>query len=196
MVSKMIKVYMVAFVIVMALILFVDAPETNADTDTTENETQDMCVITIEETRQINNIEPEPIAIADNLEIYMPAKEPEWGFDFDYICRVVAAESRGEPFEGQVAVARCIWNTAISRGISPEEVVEMPNRYADPVASSLVTESVREACMYAFLGMKLPTEEPIEYFYSTANGFVSNWHENALEHVITIGNHKFFKVVS
>lgn len=120
----------------------------------------------------------------------VPAKEPEWGFDFDYICRVVAAESRGEPYEGQVAVARCIWNTAINKSLTMEQVVEMPNRYADPVASELVTESVRDACRDAFLGTNLPTEESIEYFYS---GNWSSWHENALDYVMTIGGHKFFK---
>ena len=121
------------------------------------------------------------------------AKEPEWGFDFEYICRVVAAESRGEPYEGQVAVARCIWNSANAKMMTMEEIVKLPNRYTDPVPSDLVTESVRNACVDAFLGMNLPTEEPIEYFYSIANGGYSAWHENALEHVITIGNHKFFK---
>lgn len=126
-------------------------------------------------------------------EILQEATEPEWGFDFEYIARVVAAESRGEPFEGQVAVARCIWNSANAKCTTPEAIVEMPNRYADPVSSDLVTDSVREACTYAFLGMELPTEENIEYFYSTANGFYSKWHEENLEHVITIGNHKFFK---
>ena len=74
-----------------------------------------------------------------------------------------------------------------------EEVVELPNRYTDPVPSELVTESVREACMDAFLGMNLPTEEPIEYFYSIANGGYSPWHEENLAYVMTIGNHKFYK---
>ena len=119
-----------------------------------------------------------------------PASEPEWGFDFDYICRVVAAESRGEPYEGQVAVARCIWNTAIYKGITMEQVVNMSNRYADPVSIDLVTDELRDACRDAFLGINLPTEEPIEYFYS---GDWSQWHESALEYVMTIGGHKFFK---
>ena len=119
-----------------------------------------------------------------------PASEPEWGFDFDYICRVVAAESRGEPYEGQVAVARCIWNTAIHKGITMEQVVNMPNRYANPVSIDLVTDELRDACRDAFLGINLPTEEPIEYFYS---GDWSQWHESALEYVMTIGGHKFFK---
>lgn len=139
--------------------------------------------------------EKEIIVLAEPKSYNMEALEPEWGFDFDYICRVVAAESRGEPFEGQVAVARCIWNTAVDKCITMEEVVEMPNRYADPVAPELVTESVRDACTYAFCGIELPTEEPIEYFYSTKNGFYSKWHEENLEHVITIGNHKFFKAI-
>ena len=101
-----------------------------------------------------------------------------------------------EPYEGQVAVAQCIWNTAITRGITPFDVVTLPKRYADPVSENLVTESVRTACKNAFLGIDSVTEEPIEYFYSTENGFVSKWHENALEHVITIGVHKFFKEVN
>lgn len=139
--------------------------------------------------------EPKVIVIPDIPEeiANKEAQMPEWGFDFEYICRVVAAESRGEPYDGQVAVARCIWNSAAIKGMTMEEIVELPNRYTDPVPSNLVTESVRDACMYAFLGMDLPTEEPIEYFYSTANGGYSEWHENNLVHVITIGNHKFFK---
>lgn len=124
-----------------------------------------------------------------------PASEPEWAFDFDYVCRVVAAESRGEPYEGQVAVARCVWNTSLKTSLTPEEVVKQVNpdgtrQYTTPVSIDLVTESVRSACRDAFLGNNLPTEEPIEYFYS---GDWSNWHESALEYVMTIGGHKFFK---
>ena len=126
-------------------------------------------------------------------EIFQEAREPEWGFDFEYIARVVAAESRGEPFEGQIAVARCIWNSAEAKMTTLEEIVEIPNRYAKPVSADLVTESVRTACTYAFLGMELPTEENIEYFYSTKDGFYSEFHEENLEYVMTIGNHKFFK---
>ena len=131
--------------------------------------------------------------ISLDSEIVQEASEPEWAFDFDYIARVVAAESRGEPFEGQVAVARCIWNSAEAKTKTLEEIVDMPNRYAAPVNADLVTESVREACVCAFLGVDLPTEENIEYFYSTTNGFYSKWHEENLEYVMTIGNHKFFK---
>lgn len=139
----------------------------------------------------IVEVEKEPVV--EETVVHQEAKEPEWGFDFDYVCRVVAAESRGESYEGQVAVAQCIWNTALSRGLTPVEVVDIPNRYTDPVNEDLVTESVVDACRNAFLGTDTVTEEKIEYFYSTAGGFYSEWHENSLEHVITIGNHKFFK---
>ena len=70
-----------------------------------------------------------------NLSLYECTKEaqlPEFGYDFDYVVGVVAAESRGEPYEGQVAVAQCILETSEKRMMTPEEVVKMKNRYASP----------------------------------------------------------------
>lgn len=114
-------------------------------------------------------------------------------YDYDYVLRVVAAESRGEPIEGQMGVAQCIRETSKATGMSPERVVKQPNQYADPVSMSAVTDSVREACERVFINGESVTDEPIRYFYSTRGGFVSNWHENSLTYVMTIGNHKFFK---
>lgn len=140
-------------------------------------------VIEVEET--VDEIEEEVV--------HQEAKEPEWGFDFEYVCRVVAAESRGEPYEGQVAVAQCILNTSLATGMNPDKVVKQKYQYAKPVSKKLVTESVIEACRNVFLGYASVTDEPIRYFYSTKDGFVSGWHERNLVHVMTIGNHKFFK---
>lgn len=185
--NKMARIFSVVLIIIYIIIAYVVC---TTPTKETEHEEQKMEVV-------VYNVaqEPKVIEVPDIPEeiLNQEAQEPEWGFDFEYICRVVAAESRGEPYEGQVAVARCIWNSAERKVMTMEEIVELPNRYTDPVSSELVTESVRDACRDAFLGMNLPTEEPIEYFYSIANGGYSPWHENALEHVITIGNHKFFK---
>lgn len=111
----------------------------------------------------------------------------------EYVLRVVAAESRSEPFEGQMAVAQCIKTTSETFGMTPEEVVSVRNQYAKPVAESLVTDSVREACKRVFIDGEYATEEPIQYFYSTKGGFVSKWHERRLKFVTQIGNHKFFK---
>ena len=121
------------------------------------------------------------------------AQLPEFGYDFDYVVGVVAAESRGEPYEGQVAVAQCILETSEKRMMTPEEVVKMKNRYASPCETQEEKDLVMDACIDVFIHGEKAFDEPIEYFYSTRGGFVSDWHENNLEYVATIGNHKFFK---
>ena len=123
------------------------------------------------------------------------AQMPEFGYDYGYVCAVVAAECRGEPYEGQLAVAQCIRNSAERKMLTPEEVVKLPNRYTDPCTYASDIELVRDACCDVFVHGVSATDEPIEYFYSTVGGFVSEWHENNLEFVMEIGNHRFFKEV-
>lgn len=123
------------------------------------------------------------------------AQMPEFGYDYGYVCAVVASECRGEPYEGQLAVAQCIRTSAERKWLTPEEVVKLPNRYAEPCAYEQDIELVRDACCDVFVHGISATDEPIEYFYSTVGGFVSEWHENNLEFVMEIGNHRFFKEV-
>ena len=111
----------------------------------------------------------------------------------EYVERVVAAESRGESLDGQMAVAQCIRTTAEVTGQTPEQVVKVPNQYAQPVSASEVTDSVREACYRVFYIGESVVDEDIRYFYSTNGDFYSRWHEENLEYVTTIGGHKFFK---
>ena len=130
--------------------------------------------------------------------VQQEARMPEFGYDYEYVMRVVAAESRGEPYEGQLAVAQCIRETSACTTMTPEEVVKQVNKngtrqYAQPVDMSVVTDSVRDACCDVFVHGISATDEPIRYFYSTVGGFYSAWHENSLEYVTTIGNHRFFK---
>ena len=130
--------------------------------------------------------------------VQQEARMPEFGDVYEYVMRVVAAESRGEPYEGQLAVAQCIRETSERNMMTPEEVVKQVNKngtrqYAQPVDLAVVTESVRDACCDVFVHGISATDEPIRYFYSTASGFYSAWHENSLEYVTTIGNHRFFK---
>lgn len=154
-------------------------------------EPQKVVVATTIVPAQKTEVKVEEVDLGDV--VHQEAREPEFGFDFEYVCRVVAAECRGEPYEGQLAVAQCIWNTSLAKGNNPDEVVREKMQYAKPVSSKLVTESVRKACLHVFLNVESITDEPIRYFYSTKNGFVSKWHEENLEYVMTIGNHKFFK---
>ena len=147
-----------------------------------------------------NDSEPKEVQELELEEslVQQEARIPEFGYDYEYVMRVVAAESRGEPYEGQLAVAQCIRTTAERNMMTPEEVVKQVNpngtrQYAQPVDLAVVTESVRDACCDVFVHGISATDEPIRYFYSTASGFYSAWHENSLEYVTTIGNHRFFK---
>lgn len=102
--------------------------------------------------------------------------------------QVVSGESRGEPYDGQVAVAQCILNACLKDGITPEEAIE---KYDYTGARVKPTDSVKEAVAAVFDRGEGVTDEPILYFY--AHKLVkSNWHESQ-NFVIEIGNHRFFK---
>lgn len=120
------------------------------------------------------------------------APNEEIGWDFDYVVRVVGAEARGEPWEGKLAVCQCIQETAEKTGKTPYEVVQ--KGYASPVGYDVMDgmEDVNEACLLVFLNGYKPFAEPIQYFYSTANGFYSEWHESQV-FCFEIGSHRFFK---
>ena len=145
-----------------------------------------------------NDPEPKEVQELEESMVQQKARIPEFGYDYEYVMRVVAAESRGEPYEGQLAVAQCIRETSERNMMTPEEVVKQVNpngtrQYAKPVDLAVVTDSVRDACCDVFVHGISATDEPIRYFYSTASGFYSAWHENSLKYVTTIGNHRFFK---
>ena len=122
------------------------------------------------------------------------APNVEIGWDFDYVVRVVGAEARGEPWEGKLAVCQCIQETAERTGKTPYEVVQ--KGYASPVGYDVTDgmEDVNEACLLVFLNGYKPFPEPIQYFYSTKNGFYSEWHESKV-FCFEIGSHRFFKEV-
>lgn len=105
--------------------------------------------------------------------------------------RVVMAESENQPLEGQIAVAQCILNTAEATGMRPDAVVLAPGQYAPPASSA--STSVKAAVVAVFDHGQAVTPEPIRYFYAPKYS-KGSWHESALQHVITIGGHKFFKI--
>ncbi len=131
-------------------------------------------------------------------ELYCPTREAEPWYaltadERDLVERVVAAESGNQTLEGQMAVAQCILNTAEAMELRPDTVVLAPNQYADPAVRGQVTDSVREAVRRVFDNGERVTEEPIRFFYAPRYS-AGRWHESALEYVITIGGHKFFKL--
>jgi hypothetical protein len=143
----------------------------------------------------LRTVEVEYVPLIPDEVAQQEAQMPEFGYDYGYVCAVVAAECRGEPYEGQLAVAQCIRTSAERKMLTPEEVVKLPNRYADPCTYAPDIELVRDACCDVFVHGISATDAPIEYFYSTVGGFVSEWHENNLEFVMEIGSHRFFKEV-
>lgn len=106
------------------------------------------------------------------------------------VVAVVAAEAANEPYNGQMAVAQCIANTAKRKGISPADVVSAPGQYAPPRYDPDSMDRVRLACEAVFLQGAKVTDKPIEYFYAPAFCH-SDWHES-LTFVTEIGGHRFF----
>ena len=130
-------------------------------------------------------------ALKERLSVKNETDE-EIGWDFDHVVRVVGAEARGEPWEGKLAVCQCIQETAERTGKTPYEVVQ--KGYASPVGHDVMDgmEDVNEACLLVFINGYKPFAKPIQYFYSTRNGFYSEWHESQ-DFCYEIGSHRFFK---
>lgn len=108
--------------------------------------------------------------------------------------QVVMSECGNEPYEGIVAVAQCIYNTAVNKGMSPADVVQVPGQYAS-MSSNEANDNVKKAVSQVFDSEEFYVEEPIMFFYAPKYS-AGTWHESSpnLEYVCTIGGHKFFKL--
>lgn len=106
----------------------------------------------------------------------------------DLIEQVVFAEAGNQGYYGMVLVAQCIRNACEIDDLRPEKAA-MAFRYAEPKKGAL--EDVKRAVSAVFDDGFKVTELPIMYFYSTAGGFKSEWHETQ-EYVLTHKEHKFF----
>ena len=106
----------------------------------------------------------------------------------DLVERVVEAEAGNHSFYGKCAVALCIRNGCEIDDLRPEKCIET-FRYAEPRKTA--SEDVKRAVSAVFdEGFKV-TELPILYFYDTAGGFVSKWHETQV-YCLSIDSHKYF----
>ena len=106
----------------------------------------------------------------------------------DLVEQVVSAEARGEPYEGQVAVAQCLLIACWRDKLTPEEALV---KYKYTTARVEPTESVKAAVSAVFDRGEGVTTEPILYFYNPAL-VTSEFHESQI-FVMEIANHKFFK---
>lgn len=106
----------------------------------------------------------------------------------EMIERVVAAEARGESFEGQAAVAEVIYNRCINRGQSVEEVIWADKQFAHPYGGE-ISQDTKEAVAAVF-DYELLNLDGAEYFH--ADYVLPSWAED-MEEVCRIGNHIFYK---
>ena len=111
--------------------------------------------------------------------------------EFDLLCRLVSAESKGESFEGKIAVA----NVVLNRVNSPKwedtitEVIYTPNQF-QPVSNGAInqepTEESVEAVKEALKGVKVVADN-VDCFAHKSISF-----ESWADYYATIGNHKFW----
>ena len=112
----------------------------------------------------------------------------------DLVERLVQAEAGNQSEEGMMAVAQCVLETAKAQAKNVKDVINAPKQYADPADADEVTEDAREAVRAVFDEGETVLPSGTMFFYSTAGGFVSRWHETHLRYVTTIGDHRFFKI--
>lgn len=108
----------------------------------------------------------------------------------EMIERVVAAEARGESFEGQAAVAEVIYNRCINRGQSVEQVIWADKQFAYPYGGE-ISQDTKEAVAAVF-DYELLNLDGAEYFH--ADYVTPSWAED-FEEVCRIGGHIFYKGV-
>lgn len=104
--------------------------------------------------------------------------------------RVVAAEARGESFEGQAAVAEVIYNRCINRCLSVEEVIWADKQFAYPYGGE-ISQDTKEAVAAVF-DYELLNLDGAEYFH--ADYVTPSWAAD-MQEVCRIGGHIFYKGV-
>ena len=106
----------------------------------------------------------------------------------EMIERVVAAEARGESFEGQAAVAEVIYNRCINRCLSVEEVIWADKQFAYPYGGE-ISQDTKEAVAAVF-DYELLNLDGAEYFHAD---YVTPYWAADMQEVCHIGGHIFYK---
>ena len=116
--------------------------------------------------------------------------------DLDLMAKIVYAESKGEPYEGKVAVASVILNRVLSPGFpnSIKEVILQPNAFScviDGEINVIPTEECYNAVYDAIKGND-PTNEAL-FFYNPDIATCSWMQDVEKADSKYIGQHVFFK---
>lgn len=105
----------------------------------------------------------------------------------NYIERVVASESRGEPYEGILAVAQVVRDRATLWNMPISEVLGADRQFASPYKGE-VSEDVKMAVNEIFDNGTSHFAEPVTHFHSGQEPY---WTAGKVNRG-TIGNHQFY----
>ncbi|MBS6600581.1 MAG: cell wall hydrolase [Clostridium sp.] len=168
------------------IILLYPASLVKADTTSIEGnnylEGQESNYINSEEVVQVFNSKQKQLYIVQS--------------DIDLMAKLVYAESRGEPFEGKVAVASVVLNRVINPEFpnSIKEVIFQKNAFSCVKDNEIIAnpdEDCYNAVYEAIKGVD-PTNNAI-FFYNPKISTCSWMKSTEKTDVKTIGNHVFFK---
>lgn len=117
--------------------------------------------------------------------------------DIYLMSQIVYAESKGEPFEGKVAVASVILNRVLSPSFpnSVEDVIFQPNAFSC-VINNEITVSPSQECfdaVYEAINGHDPTREAL-FFYNPEIATCTWMHGVDKTNVTPIGRHVFFSL--
>lgn len=115
--------------------------------------------------------------------------------DIYLMSQIVYAESKGEPFQGKVAVASVILNRVLSSAFPDtiEGVVFQPYAFSCVVDGQINVEPTQECfdAVYEALNGNDPTGEAL-FFYNPETATCSWMHDVEKYNLIPIGQHLFF----
>ena len=115
--------------------------------------------------------------------------------DLDLMAKIVYAESKGEPYEGKIAVASVILNRVLSSGFpnSIKEVVLQPQAFSCVVNGEINVTPTEECynAVYDAIEGNDPTNEAL-FFYNPAIATCSWMKGVEKKDSKTIGQHLFF----
>lgn len=110
----------------------------------------------------------------------------------DLIERVVAAEARGECFEGLCAVAQTIKDRGDSWGMSYTEVVSAPYQFAKPYNGE-ISDDVKQAVSCVFDQGYRVFDETTTHFYAWDQIAPPSWTKEKV-YLGNIGGHAFYGI--
>lgn len=140
-----------------------------------------------------NNANPDGI-----VEVFSQGKSSLYitNSDIDLMAKLVYAESRGEPFEGKVAVASVVLNRVISPAFpnSIKEVIYEPHAFSCVKNNSIIANPDQNCydAVYEAIKGKDPTKEAL-FFYNPKIATCSWMKATNKIDSLSIGQHVFFK---